>query len=50
MHTTRAICPPESLEEEFLGNLAAAAIYFVRDGILYFDLKFDTGTMKLSRL
>jgi heat shock protein HslJ len=49
-HTTMAMCPPESLEGEFLRNLDAAAIYFVNDGNLYFDLKFDTGTMKFSGL
>ena len=48
-HTTMAMCPPDSLEEEFLRNLAAAVIYFVQDSNLYFDLKFDTGTMKFSK-
>ena len=49
-NTTRAMCPPGSLEEEFLRNLAAAAAYFQMDDDLYFDLKFDTGTMKFSRV
>jgi heat shock protein HslJ len=49
-HTTRAMCQPSSLEEEFSRNLTAAISYFKKDGNLYLDLKFDTGTMKFSRL
>jgi heat shock protein HslJ len=48
-HTTRAMCPSDSLEGEFLRNLAVVAIYFMKDGNLYFDLKFDTGTMKFIK-
>lgn len=48
-HITRAMCPTDSLEGEFLRNLVAAVVYFVNQGNLYFDLKFDTGTMKFSR-
>ena len=48
-HMTRALCPADSLEEEFLRNLAAAVIYFVQDRNLYLDLKFDSGTMKFSK-
>ena len=49
LHMTRAMCPTDLLEEEFLRNLAAVALYFVQDGNLYFDLTFDTGTMKFSK-
>jgi len=48
-HTTMAMCPPGSLEGEFLRNLDAAAAYFMAEGDLYLDLKFDTGTMKFIR-
>jgi heat shock protein HslJ len=48
-HTTRAMCPPDSMDQEFIKNLNAAKIYFFKDGNLYFDLKYDTGTMVLSR-
>ncbi|MBC2712130.1 MAG: META domain-containing protein [Desulfosarcina sp.] len=48
-HTTRAMCPPDSLEQTFIKDLNAAAIYFFKDGNLYLDLKYDTGTMKFGR-
>ncbi len=48
-HSTMAMCPPDSLEREFQKDMAAAAIYFFKDGYLYLDLKYDTGTMKFSR-
>ena len=44
--TTRAMCPTESISEQYLQELQAATIFFFQDGNLYFDLKFDTGTMK----
>ena len=47
-HTTRAMCPPDSLEQAFIKNLNAASIYFFKKENLYLDLKYDTGTMKLS--
>ena len=40
-----AACPPGSLETNFLKDLGAAAIYFIREEILYIDLKYDSGTM-----
>jgi len=48
-HTTRAACPPGSLEENFIRDLNAAAIYFFDTDVLYFDLKYDTGTMKFMK-
>jgi heat shock protein HslJ len=44
-HTTRAACPPESLEQNYIRDLNAAAIYFMKGDILYIDLKHDRGTM-----
>ena len=48
LNSTMAACEPGSLEDEFVRNLAAGAILFYRDGDLYIDLKYDSGTMKLS--
>jgi heat shock protein HslJ len=47
-HTTRAMCPPDSLERTFIKDLNAATIYFMRNGNLYIDLKYDTGTMQFG--
>ena len=44
-HSTMAACPPDSLEQTFLKDLNAAAIYFIREGTLYIDMIYDSGTM-----
>jgi heat shock protein HslJ len=49
IHSTMAVCPEGSLEDEFVRGLSAAAIYFIKDGDLYIDLKYDTGTMRFSQ-
>jgi heat shock protein HslJ len=48
-HSTRAACPPESLEGKFLRDLNSAARCFLKDGFLYLDLRVDTGTMKFRQ-
>ena len=48
-HSTRAMCPPDSLDEAFKKDLEAAAIYFLKGHFLYLDLKYDSGTMKFDR-
>lgn len=48
-HATTAPCPPDSLSDRFMKDLAAARIAFMRDGYLYLDLMYDTGTMKFTR-
>ena len=48
-HSTMAFCPEGSLEDEFVKGLSAAAIYFFKDGDLYIDLKYDSGTMMFSK-
>ena len=48
-HSTMADCPEGSLEDEFVRELTAAAIYFIKDGDLYIDLKYDSGTMRFSK-
>jgi heat shock protein HslJ len=47
-HSTMAACPEDSMEDEFVRNLRAGAIFFFMDHDLYLDLKYDTGTMKFS--
>lgn len=49
-HSTMAACEEGSLEDQFTRDLTAGAIWFLKDGDLYIDLKYDSGTMKLSRL
>jgi heat shock protein HslJ len=48
-HSTMAACPEGSLEDEFVRGLSGAAIYFMKDGDLYIDLKYDSGTMRFSK-
>jgi len=48
-HSTRAACPEGSLEDQFVRDLTAGVSYFLKDGDLYIDLKFDSGTMKFQR-
>ena len=48
LNSTMAACEPGSLEDEFVRNLTAGVILFFRDGDLYIDLKYDSGTMKFS--
>jgi heat shock protein HslJ len=46
--STRVACPPDSLGDRFVAQLQDAAIFFFRDGNLYLDIKFDTGTMRFA--
>lgn len=48
-HATMAACEPGSLDQVYRRDLSAAAIYFMRQGKLYLDLKYDTGTMEFGR-
>lgn len=48
-HSTMAMCPEDSLEGMFVRDLAGVAVWFIRDGELYLDIKHDTGTMRLER-
>ena len=48
-HATLAACEPGSLDQTFRRDLGAAAIFFMRQGRLFLDLKFDTGTMEFGR-
>ncbi|HSE02145.1 MAG TPA: META domain-containing protein [Burkholderiales bacterium] len=44
--STIAACEPGSLKGPFVRDLTAGAIHFFRDGDLYIDLKYDSGTMR----
>jgi len=48
-HSTLAACEPGSLDQNFRRDLGAVAIYFVRKGKLYLELKHDSGTMEFGR-
>ena len=48
-HSTKAACTEGSLENEFVRGLSATAFYFFKEGDLYIDLKYDTGTMMFSK-
>jgi len=45
MAMTMAMCPPESLSDQFVQYLNEAAIYFLEGENLYLDLPADSGTM-----
>ncbi len=47
---TMVQCPEGSLAGVFLAGLSAASVQFVRNGDLFLDLKFDSGTMQLAPL
>jgi heat shock protein HslJ len=48
-HTTMAAHPPGSLDQQFMKDLSAARIAFLRDGNLYQDLTYGTGPVKFAR-
>jgi heat shock protein HslJ len=48
-HSTMAACPEVSFEGEFVKGLVASELFFIKNGDLYMDLKYDTGTMRFSQ-
>jgi heat shock protein HslJ len=44
--STLAACGPESLDQQYLGGLENAVIYFFEEGDLFLDLFADGGTMR----
>jgi heat shock protein HslJ len=46
--TTSVACPPGSIGDDFVQGLINAAIYFLQDGDLFLDIRYDTGTMRFS--
>ena len=49
MASTRAACPPDSLDDRFLQELSATVIYFTEGEELFLDLQYDSGTMRFAR-
>jgi len=45
---TKAACPPDSLDTEFLRDLAAAGTYALDTDSLRIDLTLDSGSMQLA--
>ena len=45
---TLALCAEDSLSDQFIQYLDAAAIYFFQDGELYLDLPADSGTLRFA--
>ncbi|OEU49287.1 MAG: hypothetical protein BA866_07695 [Desulfobulbaceae bacterium S5133MH15] len=47
--TTLMACGPDSQDQQFLRDLQGAAVWFLKKGDLYLDIKADTGTMRFYR-
>ena len=47
--STMAACPPDSLADDFLKNLSAAASYIIEEGQLYISLMTDAGIMQFEQ-
>ena len=47
-HTTKAMCPPDSLEQTFIQHLNSSKRFYFIDDNLHVELKGDSGTMKLG--
>jgi len=48
MMSTRAACPPGSLDFRFAKDLQRIVSFFTRNNNLYLGLPYDSGTMKFS--
>jgi heat shock protein HslJ len=46
MMSTRAACPPGSLDFRFAKDLQRVVSFFTKDNNLYLELPYDSGTMK----
>lgn len=49
-HSIKATCPDDSLEAQFVRDLTGGVIWFLKEGDLYLDIHYDTGTMRLKQL
>ncbi len=47
-HGTMAMCPPDSLDQAYLKDLSEIRLFLVREGQLYLDLPYDSGTMRFA--
>jgi len=48
-YSTRAACPPESMDQIYVRDLNAAAKWFLKNDGLYVELKDGAGTMSFRR-
>jgi heat shock protein HslJ len=48
-HSTMAACGPDSLEGVFRRDLSAVTAYSLKDGQLYLNLQYDSGTAEFTR-
>ncbi len=46
---TLMACGPDSQDQHYLKDLEGVAVWFLKKGELYLDIKFDTGTMRFYR-
>jgi len=44
--STRMACSPDSLDAPFMRDLQRVASFFIKEGNLYLELPFDSGTMR----
>lgn len=44
--STRAACPPDSLDGPYMRDLQRVVSFFIEDGKLYLELPADSGTMR----
>ena len=47
--STRMACPADSLDRPFMRDLQRTTSFFVRDGDLYLELPYDSGTMRFRQ-
>lgn len=47
---TRAMCPPESLSEEYVKSLNQVYGYILKDGYLYLSMRMDSGILKFEKI
>lgn len=44
--STRMACPPDTQDSVFMGQLQKVSSYFVREGELFLEMPYDSGTMR----
>lgn len=49
MMSTRAACPPDTLDHVFMKQLDEVTSFFVQDDQLYLEMPMDSGTMRFER-
>ena len=46
--STLAVCPEDSLDQQYLANLSNAVIFFFEEADMFLDLMADGGTMRFT--